>query len=251
MTHRQEIQDHTDDIYNKLSKVNDPDGDIYKEYDSLTGKTLNCGLPQKRPMQIALENNFTQVTAPQNLENYKIFARGNCSDKFTDSIKYPEVNELFKKEYDIFNKLYINNLSSGQNSSDLVPTINDKNISCPSGYIPYVLEYSLKFKNFKYARFCAKLSQINRVNFNNIGDYSIFRNLENSTQKPCENNSCNTEYNAFLGFNLEKEPLVSQRENNTSDNNLTIILSVLGGAILLIFLIIVLLEHYPKKKMKV
>lgn len=241
----------TSDIYKSFATPYAPYSDVYKSYDSTTGNNINCRFPQKGPMQVAIEGQYTSATAPT-AEAYNTVSSGNCDlNKFPEK-SYPDLYNDFDKEKIIFNKLYINNLTPGVNSSQLIPTYNEttKNVSCPlANMIPYVLEYYLLTNYTKYARFCATLEQVDQIQFNNIGDYSLFKYTNSDTGQDCQSSSCTTNYAPFLGHNLQPEPFVKNNPSQSNSNKTKIIIGVVAGVIVL-GLIIFLLVELTKKNQK-
>ena len=251
-TQDQEVYKNTDDIYKSFQSLNFFNANIYKQHDATTGKVLHCGVPQKSPMEIAISEKYTQANAPT-FEAYKTVATGNCDNtKYSDTNKYPEIEKYLKREYEIFTKLYINPLSVGQNSSNLVPVLDtdNKTMTCPSGYIPYVLEHHLAFQHLKYDRFCIKPTGLKNINFSSIGDYKAFRVVEKNTDLPCGTNVCHTKHAPFLGHNLESQPVVSNTSEKNSNHNVDIIAGVCTGVLLLIILGVILYYRYGAKKIE-
>lgn len=250
MSNLGEIHEHTNNIYKSINTLNNLDANTCKAHDSITGKILNCSVPQKTPSQIAVTEAYTKTSKPT-LEAYLNLARGNCPSTFIESkSKCPIIISRITKEFNIFIKLFINNISGNLTSRDLVPVLNDKTVTCPDGYIPYVLEYSMAFKDYRFSRFCAKKTQINSIRFNDIGDYSIHRYIEKNTNLPCETTNCNTKYEAFLGHNNEDEPLYSEKSSRNSNIRTDIIIGVVIGIVFLIIIIVVMVEKYKVRKPK-
>lgn len=206
--------------------------DSYKTYDSTTGKVLNCFYPQKGPMEIALTGTYTKTTNI-NLTQFQDSAKGGCNLTNFPKATYPEIYESFDKEFEIFQKLYINNLSGSLNSGDLVPTITGNIVSCSgTGYIPYVLEYELDKDYIRYARFCATQTQINQLQFTTIGDYTVFDYLDVNTSLPCQSSSCTTAYPAFVCHNLNPDPVMSSKPEDQKNQTTLIIVGVIAGLLL-------------------
>lgn len=236
-------------LFQPTSNIYTLQANSYKSYDSTTGKILNCYYPQKGPMEISLSGSYSVATAPSNISQYQNLAKGACNLNNFPKATYPEVYESFEKEYEIFQKLYVNNLSGNLTSADLVPTIGTNVISCSgNGYTPYTLEYFLSFDYARYVRFCATQNQINQLQFTTIGDYSIYDYIDNNTKLPCKSSSCSTEYPSFLGHSLNSNPIISNTPNKDNRNNLTYILAGVGGGLLLLIIIFLLVYLYKKDK---
>ena len=241
----------TSDIYKSFATPYAPYADTYKSYDPSTGNNINCRFPQKGPMQVAKEGVYTTATAPTS-EAYNTASSGNCVLSNFPKASYPDLYSDFDKEQIIFNKLYINNLTTGVNSSQLTPDYNNstKNVSCPlANMVPYVLEYFLLENYTKYARFCATTEQVAQIQFNNIGDYSVFKYINADTGQDCQTSSCTTNYAPFLGHNLQPQPFVRNTPNQNNSNTVKIIVGAVAGVIVL-GLIIFLLVEFTKKNEK-
>ena len=249
-----EIAKHFDNHYTSHSDISNRNANKYKEHSPLTGALLNCSVPQKGPMEIALEKKYTSLTRPT-LDSYKKVALGECPySKYNDADEYPEINKRIERDFTIFNTLYANNLTTTQKTSDLIPVLANKTVTCPSGYIPYVFEYEMydADDSLKHLRVCLEPTRVRHVNFSDIDDYSLSRYIENNTDLPCETNVCNTNYSSFLGHNLEPEPQFSVRKKKNKRSTVDIILGVFLGLALLTIFILVYIYHVkisPKLKM--
>lgn len=238
----------TYNMYYSFNKSESRQSDSYKTYDSTTGKILNCYYPQKSPTEIALNNQ-----KPNNIEQYKNLARGQCPLTNFPEKTYPELHENLEKEYEIFQKLFINHLTGTLEPANLVPTINGNNISCSAAgesYHPSVLEYKLDKNYLKHIRFCVTQNQKNMLQFSNIGDYQISNYTNNSNNTSCKSNSCQTKYPAFVGQNLEPEPVIKSAPAKHNINTNLIIVGVVGGVLLIALVIFVLVEYHKKKNIK-
>lgn len=220
----------------------------YKSYDQTTGKVLNCYYPQKGPMEIALSGSYT-VANNLTEEQYQNLARGGCVLSNFPSATYPELYDSFNKEFAIFQKLYINNITGLLNSANLVPSYSGNTVNCSSAgdaYIPYVLEYEMNRDYKRYARFCATQAQINQLQFTTIGDYSVYNYIDNNTKLACQSNNCSTQYPSFVGHNLNTSPVISSTPDDHKQSTTLIIVFVISGVILLIliiFTVVYLREH--------
>lgn len=229
------------DPYHNCITTNNYYANSYKQYDSTTGNIICCRFPYVGPTEIAINQALT--TAPT-ITQYQNYSKGPCLLTTVPATTHPELYDSIEIEYDIFNKIYINNLGLNQTSADLVPTYTNSNVSCLTGYIPLVIEYNLTDTYKRYARFCATASYISQISFINF-DYNIYRYLDLNSNTPCTSNVCNTTYAPFLGFNLEPAPVNS---NNSNSNNSKTITYIISGvvAIFVIFLLTLLLLYRHK-----
>lgn len=243
----QEITKSTDNIFKSHNTTNNPKADQYRSYDSTTGQTLNCSVPQKTPMQIAMENTYTKATQPS-ITTYKNQALGNCSKtKYSNNNTYPEINERLERDYDIFKKLYIENLTGLQNCSNLVPVVGDKTVTCPDNTVPYVLQYQTAnaYEDTKFLRACIQSSKLNNISFD--FDFQLYKYIEANTGTACNTNICNTQYEAFTGHNLEKKPFIKNNDEQKRLTEIDIALGASAGVVILICLIII---FYKSVKLK-
>lgn len=225
--------------------------DSYKAHDPTTGKILNCYYPQKGPMEIALNGGYTQSNNLTETQ-YQNKARGACVLSKYPIATYPELYDSFKKEYVIFKKLYINNISGSLNSANLVPSYSGNTVSCSSSgnnYIPYVLEYELNREYKRYANFCATPEQINQLQFTTIGDHQVFQYIDANTDSNCQTSVCTTKYPSFVGHNLSSTPIISSKPEENNRHTILIIVFVVAG-ILLFGLIIFSIIHLRERKYK-
>jgi hypothetical protein len=213
----------------------------YQQYDATTGKKVCCLYPQIGPMEIAGSQNLT--SAP-NISAYQNYAKGACDLTTVPIATHPEIYDDYNNELDIFNKLYINNLGAGQNSSDLIPVYAGTSVTCPTGYIPAVLEYSIPDTYQRFARFCSTESYLSQISFSDF-DYKIYRYKLLNSEDACTSNVCYTPYMSFLGFNLESSPVYS---NSPKSNNTIAIVSGVIGGLLFIFILAILLHYKHTKK---
>lgn len=234
--------------FNSFNTLFSRQSDSYKTYDPTTGNILNCYYSQKGPMEISLTGSYTVATAPNNITQYQNLAKGGCDLAKFPEATFPEVYESFNKEYEIFQKLYVNNLTGNLNTANLIPTISGNNISCSgSGYIPHILEYFLDEDYSRFARFCATQNQINKLEFSTIGDYNVYTYLDSNTNLTCQSSSCTTSYPAFVGHNLNPEPIISSTPNKNNKNNTLIIIGFVVGVIVLLMIGFLLWFLYRRK----
>ena len=201
----------------------------YTQYDATTGDLLNCRFPQAGPMNVAIAGSYPSGTTITS-NTYQGVALGQCSAP--DASANPEIYKDIAAEFDVFNKLYINNIPSGLTSANLIPGNVGDTVQCSdTSLIPYVLEYTLVEDYSRFARFCMTASNKNKLSFANITDYKIFDYIDSATGSPCQSSTCNTNLAPFLGFNLNPQPdqTVIKTKLESSNKTITYILIAVIG----------------------
>lgn len=155
---------------------------------------------------------------------------------------YPILFENASIQMEVYNALYTGD--ADYNASGLVPTISGKTISCPTNYVPYLVEIILPNSgNTDYISFCSKDSEsviTNKLNSikvpgtNNRIHYNLSL-YENNDGSKCKSNTCNTKVDAFLGQATHPEYVSQHEQFSLSDG------AIAGFAVLGFFLLVALI----------
>ena len=223
-----------------------------KQYDQASN-TVSCCTAQDIGVT-ALAKTQDNNTPINNLYDFLVTKTNASNDSKCDFSKFissttGETN--FKQNYrdlyentEVQEKLY-NILYTGDsthNASQLVPTLTDKTVTCPTDYVPYLVEVFLpNFETFEYAYFCSKDKNTIVSNLNNLKipgtNNRVHYNLsvfENNDGSKCNTNTCNTKVNSFLGQATHPE-YVDQHEPNSLSLWVIIVFTILGLIILALF----------------
>ena len=233
---------------------------LYKQYDSASN-SVSCCTANDVGVTALAKTQDTNITIkdPYDFLVTKSSAASCSKCDFSQYISSSANSVFFKKNYpdlydnaDVQRQLY-NIIYAGDatlNASQLVPTFADKNISCTTGYVPYLVEVFLpNMGNVDYAYFCTNnINSVvsgldNMTNGTDKVDYNLsqFETLEGGK---CNTNSCNTKVASYLGQATHQEYKASSEKDGLSDGAL-IGFGVMGLVILIlvIFLIVQYVSH--------
>lgn len=238
-----------------------------KQHNSTTNITSCCtaqdvgitALARTQDNSTQIDNIYTFLVtltpnASSNNCDYSQYISSSTNEAFFRS-NYPEIYDNTYVQMRLYNILYAN---QSLNASQLVPTFSGTNVSCTSGYVPYLVEVFLPHAgNIEYAYFCSNESEsviANRLNALRVpsDNSSVHFNLsyfENSDGSKCKTNSCTTSVNAYLGQATHPE-YVSQKEPFFHSDGALIGFIILGVFLIgfLIWAVVVTVAYKESKK---